>query len=1297
MWIGTEYGLNKYDGHQIYSYNSYLDSAKNQLSNGHIFAISEDKFYNLWIGTFDGLNKLDLRTGEFHSYFPNDQLSNLIYDLFPASDGDIWVGTADGLFTFNPEGEHFTKVHLMETPPEKFSVFSIAEHKGVIYTATSHGLFAIDADKQVENWSARSLTSSDRVMSVFVQGNNLWVGHFTTGVGVIDLETEQAIFYENDERDELSLADNYIYKIAEDKDGVIWLATDHGLSKHLGKGVFQNFYEDPSDEFSITSNFIHSVYFDDDNRIWVATRSGGVCYYNPQVSQFNHIKSNQFRAEELTSNNVAGFVDLPNDQLAIATDGGGVNIYDQSTGKFVDVLDAEDGLSGNKALAMVYDPRGGLWVGTWAAGLNYYDFETGQVRLYQYQADDKNSIAGNNIFDLYQSRDGNLWVGHCLDGLSRLDPVTGKVKVYAEVEDSDYSLKGTEINEIAEDHTGNIYLATDFRGLEVIDGTTGKVMQYEADGSPGALSFNSLSSVLVDQLDQVWVGTKGGGLNKLDRKTGLFENYTVNEGLPSNLIQGMALDKNGFIWISTTHGVSQMNPKTMEFINYGQTDGLQGDQFLTRSAYSTKNGLIAFGGNNGFNLFDPNLLKKDTSLLPIYISGLQVYNEPIEKIQAGEVVTFRDRVSLSSDQNFLTISFGMIDYNAAQKHEYLCKMEGLHDQWISVGNGRSVTFSGLNPGNYTFQIKARNEHRELSNSTASLKIDIALPWWKSYPALIAYFIAVILILFIFRALIVTRTNFINDIRNGEMERESLEKLNQAKLNFFTNISHEIRTPLTLITGPIEQLIQRNSGDLVTKRQLHAVKNNTDRLLRLVNQLLEFRKVESNALQLKVSESDFVQFIREIMLSFSTYAEQKSINFQLKTDQEEILLHYDSNQCEKIVFNLLSNAFKYTPEGGRITVEVLEGEESVVLVVDDNGPGIDQVAIEKIFNWFYSSNDSDLSGMNTGIGLAFTNSLVKLHHGTIQVSSEKNVSTRFEVKFRKGKDHFSKDQFDETSPNDKLVGYSVSGSESTEEVARNEKPEVGGQQKLMIVEDNVEVRAFIKSLFVDSYLIEEATNGREALEKVDEFGPDLVISDVMMPEMDGIHLCKALKSDLQTSHIPVILLTARTSLIFKMEGYENGADDYVSKPFNGELLQTRVRNLLKQREALRKKFGDQKRLVIEPSEVSVTSADEQFVQNLMESIEKNMGDVNFRVEDLGKDIGFSRTQLYRKIKALTGQSPNELIRSMRLKRAAQLLKSDAYTISEITYMVGFEDLQYFRSIFRKQFGESPSVYKKEHLQ
>ena len=652
-------------------------------------------------------------------------------------------------------------------------------------------------------------------------------------------------------------------------------------------------------------------------------------------------------------------------------------------------------------------------------------------------------------------------------------------------------------------------------------------------------------------------------------------------------------------------------------------------------------------------------------------------------------------------------------------------MEGYDRNWYEAVNIRTAHYSKIPPGDYTFWVQGSNNDGLWNDKTASIKVTVLPPIWKTWWAVGIYVLIIAGITTVLYKNIINRERLKSNLQLERSNREHSEKLYRSKIQFFTNLSHELRTPLTLIIGPLEKLISMHEGSRFLREQLYVINQNAHRLLRLVNQLLDFRKAESGNLKLKVAQGNIIKFIREIILSFQGYASQKQIELKFNSGQDNIQVYFDRDQMEKVIFNLLSNALKYTPESGEIRVDIHKLDKNrfkdhpdapsqknsyfkegyVEIAVRDNGKGIAEIYQKDIFKRFYSiENHENHDDIGTGIGLSLSKTLVELHHGNIAVDSKEGEFTCFRIRLPLGKPALDDDNFLQGFRDSEDIynyrktenGYDTVETESLKHPQTDDLEQENERPILLIIEDNNDVRNYIASIFEADYKLHEAKDGLEGYDLAQKIIPDLIISDVMMPKVDGISLCHKLKSEYKTSHIPIILLTARTSLIFKIEGLETGADDYITKPFNASIIKVRAKNLITSRKILREHFLNSDPMKIEPSHVSYTSKDEIFLNGAIKIVEENMSDTTFTVEYLGRELGMSRMQLYRKLKSLTGYSANEFIRLLRLKRAAQLLKHNQMTISEITYEVGFTDLQYFRSCFKRQYGVNPSEYDEEQV-
>lgn len=791
-------------------------------------------------------------------------------------------------------------------------------------------------------------------------------------------------------------------------------------------------------------------------------------------------------------------------------------------------------------------------------------------------------------------------------------------------------------------------------------------------------------------------------MNRFDRITETFTFYREKEGLSNDVVKSIEEDSDGNLWISTLKGISKFNPDLETFVNYTTSDGLQGNGFNLGASCLAQNGVMYFGGTNGMNLFLPDKIKKQSDeSFPCLITDLKIFSRSIQpgerirnRVILEKVIDETKSISIPHFIDNFAFEFAALNFAGADNIKYAYKMEGANGDWhYTDASRRYASFSNLSPGEYTFKVRAANIEGIWSGQVTQLEVTIVPAPWKTTWAYSLYSLLFLSLIYLFRKYELARFKLKNELRLERLERQKNKELNEMKLRFFTNISHEIRTPLTLILSPIQELI--TSGDVrkQIRDQLRNINRNANRLLLLVNQLLEFRKQEAGHAELQVAKGNFVKFIMEIILSFKEFAQQRNIDFSFTHQPDEIDIWYDSSKMEKVFFNLLSNAFKFTPDGGKISIHITREQKIVRIVVEDTGKGISKEDLPHIFERFHKF-DKDYSGnyLGSGIGLALVKKLVELHHGTISAESEPEVFTRFVIELPTGVKHFKEEEIiSDHKGGEHAMHYQIE-NDKEEDLENSILTATDDAPELLIVEDNNDVRKYLKKLFLPQYRILEAADGKAGWESALKHLPDLIISDILMPEMDGLQLCKKSKITLETSHIPVILLTARTSMLYRTEGFETGADDYITKPFDPNLLKLRVKNLITSRKRLREKFSQN--IALEPHEITITTPDQNLLQRAIEAVEKHMDDAEFDVNGLAKEIGVSRPALYRKLPAITNYTPNEFIRIIRLKRAAQILAKVDLPISDVCHQTGFKTPKYFSKCFRDFFGVLPSEYAKQ---
>ena len=1321
LWIGTWSGLVRYDGYTTTVY--YSSRAPGKIKSNKITALHEDLKGNLWIGTHMGGLFQYNRNDDTFAHYSHDPANlqslsnNNVTSILDDHRGNLWIGTENGLNVFDGKENNFKK--FFNTSGDTLSI------------------------------------ASSSVTSLFLSSaNQLWIG---TNSGINRLVSSGGKFsferYITPNTNRLDLR-NFVFQITElevNGESQIWFNTmrglvnwDNGKMKRFivpGKplphsfmrcilpvsgttpfiivgsemglhffdvttGSFKKFLNNEESSGNLSQSTISSLYLDRGGVLWVGTKSG-LNKYDTYAKDFEAYKTSVFDGAK---NIITGLQESANGGYLVSTVGGG--LYRLQNGSFDPILidNSEMHEFTNFVQTFVTDSRGNIWLGTAGAGvyrfkeLNYKRGKNVVTSFDHFHTQSKHPLSQDVIMSLEEDSHGNMWVGTWNGGLNKITPA-GEVVQYNQPE-----LKKVPLVAMHADLSGVLWVGTRGNGLyrvKVRDHDVDIRIYQQGKDSTNSLSNNVINVIFEDHGGKLWIGTEDG-LNSLDRRTEKFSSVDFRNSSGNSAIVSILEDDSGKLWLAHWSGLTVIDPLDQEFIkNYDMHDRVQGGFFYNNVCFKDSKGRLLFAGSDGFNIINPSVLAGKPNQSPLVIHNFEVLNKPVsvgkrfnDRVLLHKPISESDQITLKHFENTISFEFAALDFAAPDKVRYAYKLDGLDKEWTYTdASRRYVNYTNLAYGNYTFKVKATNSDGVWNDRVSGINIIIQPPWWKTRSAVLLYALGAMLVLYGFRKLILMRANFIHDIKLERIQRENMEKLNRAKLQFFTNISHEFRTPLTLILGPVQSLIESGSGTKFVRDNLHSISNNAQRLLRLVNQLLDFRKAESGNLKLEVSEGNIVKFLKEIKLSFDGLAEQMKIDFQFFSSSNVIKAWFDRDQFEKIMFNLLSNAFKHTPDEGKISIRVVEENDNITIAVEDSGKGVRPEHYETIFQTFFSY-DEDRHHTGTGIGLALTKSLVDAHHGTITVERTNSNLTRFTVKLLVGNKHFDESELSKRSADlEQIDSYPALSPEVLFEKAPDTDQllqRTEDQPKLMIVEDNDEVRAYVKSIFMNEFVILEAEDGKEGAALALEEIPDIIISDVMMPVMDGISMTRQLKSNTKTSHIPIILLTARTSLIFKVEGLETGADDYVNKPFNPKVLQLKVRNVIRARELMRKAFRENDTLLIEPRRVTLTSADEEFVQKALRSIEKNMSNAEYSVEGLGLDVGMSRMQLYRKLKALTGQSANEFIRTIRLKRAAQMLEQNQLTIAEITYEVGFNDLQYFRECFKKLFGVTPSEYTQKRI-
>jgi signal transduction histidine kinase/ligand-binding sensor domain-containing protein/CheY-like chemotaxis protein len=1323
IWFGTRYGLNSFDGVEFINYRNAKDD-KTSIKNEAIESLLYDGRGKIWIGTYGGgINLFDIYTKEFSK--PDEKLKGAgqyIMEIYQDANGKIWIGSFNsGLSYYDPDSDEFYNF-LADDPTHSLlpyeTIPAIGEDsQGNLWVGTGGNGLKLVRKGSGKPGSAGFLQPESYLEDKYIRclhkgkSGRLWVGA-NDGIREMTVHRNEFVFsfepYQKDEKYQ-ALANSTVLSVLETNNKV-WIGTENkglyllNLSDQTLK-LYKKNDKSLNVESNLNGNSIWALFEDRDGTVWISSYLRGLNKVDPSIQRFKTVKQAVVQEKTIQLDLISSFAEDDSGNLWIGSDGSGLFYFDQKNGRFLQHFDLSTmgNLLSNEVVSLLYDRQGNLWVGTWEGGLNI--LYKGQKEFVQLLSTPQstNNICGKNIHALYQDSKDRIWIAAFSNGLDCYDPVTG-IFTHFKKGPNQNDLLSNNIRAIAEDKKGNIWLGMEANGVQLITlddnlkiTATKNLLAKKQDQIHHGSRINS---IYLDDLGQVWLSTSGEGLYQyLPDKDSVLQ-YTMVDGLPSDMVYAAGIDDIGNLWGSTNKGLFCMNLSDKSVKTFTIGDGLQSNEFYKKSFYKSKSGELFFGGINGFNQFDAKNVLGDKNNKPpaIYITGIITSNEEETASGSNQLkgIFNGKELALKHWQNDLTFQFAATNYIQAEKNSYRFKLENYDKDWRENGSGRVAYYTNIPPGNYRFQVLASNNDGVWNEEGATFSIHIANPWYATPVAYLLYGLLVVGALVWARNNIIARERLKSQLEMEHVELMKIQELGKMKSQFFANISHEFKTPLTLIMTPIRALMDVNPLSPNSKHY-QIILNNSERLLKLVNQIMDLSKLESGNIKLKATEQDLVVFLKEITMNFSGYADQHHMDYELVFPNKKIPLFFDKEKMEKVFVNLLSNAFKFTQKYGMVSLRVKEEKDTVDIFIEDNGKGIPPEERQYVFDRFFKSNNSDNS-LSTGIGLSLTKQLVELHHGAITFTSEMDKGTCFVVSLKKGDAHLEQDQIIklampfEYSP-ESLISmneFREKGLASTGVATKEqEKPRV------LVVEDNDELRAFITGFLEPKYEIIEASNGIEGLKKAIDHMPDILVTDVTMPGMDGFELTKQLKEGKLTSHILVIMLTVKSSDESKEEGLRLGVNHYLTKPFNPAHLEMLIQNMLRSRQQYKSQLMNRQAVKLAPKEeepIPYSELDEQFLNSLIQAIEANMKDPDFKIDDLCRKMGFSKSQLYRKLKSLVGQSANEFIRSIRLKKAAQLLRQRRnLKVSEITYMVGFNDLHYFRDCFKKQYGMSPTSY------
>lgn len=1305
MWFGTRDGLNVYDGNSIKVYRS-VASDSTSISNSDILSMVEDRDGYLWVGTHNGLNRYDPVKDEFKRYYyskdSNSISNNIIWSLKELDNGDIWIGTYNGLSIFNKESGHFSNYYHDDQDNSSISsdyILSIEQSSnGSIWLGTSRGLTQAFFDEE-SNLIFKRISPDEAQDPPFIQvvsacdQNTLYVG--TKGKGLLKFDMLSNRFLDVDNVGK----DQDIRAISVGDPGAIWLGTSEGITILNNDGDAVRLSNHTYDSRSVSNNYIKSIYRDVNGSIWIGSYYGGIDFWDPANTNFITY-SDQSANRKLGYKAVSSIVSDAFKNIYIGTEGGGVTIFPHNSleAEYIN-LDKYPKLKSDN-IKSIHADGNSLWLGTFDKGLIHFQLEEKRIQNDLISSSLNELLGSSGVYAIKSSDKNNLWIGSFGRGLVNYNIKTKAIKRFYKEIPEGQGLSSNYIRCLIIDQANNIWIGTQ-DGLNFLPFSEGSniqqnIIKYFYDGNSN--TGDDVLSIYQDKSGTIWVGLRARGLFKFDGRD--FIHYPLEATRSITSIYTIEEDKDNILWLGTNQGIVKLNKSDRTFKSYSQKDGLVGNEYASGASLKMNEADFYFGGAEGVSFFNSMNLSESKFAPKTILTDLRVNNELESPKRSDGILSqslpFTSSISLAHDQSNFSIDYAMPNFISPKSNKYRYRVVGLNDNWTLTEQSRA-TFTIQRAGDYVFEVQGANNDGVWNQEVTSLYIEVRPPIWKSTWAYFVYALLVGLGLYWVYYSINAKTVLEHKLQLEHLSNERNKEINDAKLRFFTNISHEFRTPLTLITGPLQQILNEYKGSSLVYKQLLVIESNAKHLLLLINRLMDFRKLENKSLRLSASEGNLVKFIEEVYLSFSEYAKVNGYRYSFSKSTDYIPVYYDRAKMEQVFYNLISNAFKYTPSGGEIEVRIRMEARIAVVEIVDTGLGIDPNYRDKVFDRFFEIPHYKGKGRGqnsgTGIGLSIAKHIVDLHKGNISIHDNMEQGSVFKVQIQLGRSHLGEDQIVE----DFKFSDDIELYESQEPYVKMDEPIKLNQALLeaekatiLVVEDNVPLRFFIKELLEQDYNILEAGEGQEALNKAIKHLPDLVISDVMMPGMVGTELCSKIKSNMSTSHIPVILLTSRTSLLYKFEGLESGADDYISKPFDITEFRLRVRNLLESTKRLRNKFSDSR--AFDPRKVASNSVDEELLKRAIALVEENIGNSQFDIASFCSQLGVSRTLLFTKIKAWTDHTPNEFIQEMRMKRAIQLLEQDKLNVSEISYEVGFRNPKYFSKCFNKKYGISPSGYR-----
>ncbi|GAB4056069.1 two-component regulator propeller domain-containing protein [Spirosoma litoris] len=1351
IWVGTNKGIDRYDGYGLKQYDLPLNDEDGIASN-RIRALHIDQNGRLWVGVERaGLFWYDASRDRFVSVRELPGTTDFALFIQQLSHTNVHAVTTDGQNRLWVATQHFgafmiqldakgklvgiKQVGLTNHPTQEPNINKLAvDHQGTIWIGTlGNGLWCFDSNKnlaQATTLQATKVTSPDaiNIRSLHLdRRGDLWIG---TDDQIFWISKQKLNQVPNLAAQPLQRAFADIESLYLDSSDRLWISTNYGLllmnagpvtgsTPPVNEQSVHTFLPLDTDPFSINSVRVHDILEDRFHNLWLATSAGGLNQLKLRAKPFGLIRR-QMVGQTTPANNYINTIckDEAGNRLWMGTRNGFAS-YDLRTKTYQNYLNRSlsGDLNGIDVSTIFQATNGTLWIGTRYYGLYTLNGQTGSTLKQLPHNPDEVDWGGISIESITEDQFGSIWVATFNGGIHQFNRQGQHLKTYKQPILPTHQFtalfydKPQQILWASTRDAGVLKLQVSPDGLRLL-----KQFKHEPN-NPNSLNTNYAWPLLKDRQDNLWIGTIGGGLHRLSTQNGQETIERYSKWVPETDIESLLTDELGNLWIGGA-GLYQFNPSTKRLFHYDVSDGLQSNSFKVGAAYRASDGTLYFGGTNGITYFQPRTLLPNPYPPLVQITELRILNQPvgIGDTLNGRVLLNKpfyepQSIRLKASENDFSIEFVGLNYANPQKQQYAYQLEGYQSGWMQAAPGqRIVSFANLSAGDYTFLVKASNDDGVWSKEPAVLHFTILPPWWKTWWAYLIYAAILGGALILYRRIELAQQTLKNKLALEQFKVEKEKEVTDTKLRFFTNVSHELRTPLTLILGPMEELASAGTGLHNVKDKIMLMHQQTRKLLDLVNQLMDFRKVESGHIALRASQGNIIAFLTEIFLIFKLKAEELRLDYAMEAPTEAIPLYFDRSKLEIILTNLLSNSFKFTPEGGkiRLLVSVVGSPDSpavfqqdtlqnnyLQLIVRDWGVGMNPDVLEKIFDPYYQASHTETMRMTgTGIGLSLVKQFMEVHSGEVSVQSAQGVGTTFTLRLPFGKEHLSPESIREEPAQTEVLPNLL--SEPIEaEIAdeRDVSTSPVRSTRILLVEDNDELRQYLQQLFAPTFDVFMASDGIEGWEKTLELLPDLVVSDVMMPRSNGLELCRKIKQHPKTMQIPVVLLTARAAAVHELEGLETGADEYMAKPFNPKILYTKIAVILQSRFRLKEYY--QRQILLEPTDIVIPDEEKRLLEKAMIIVEAHLSDPDFTVPVLVREMGMSQSAFYRQIKAITGQSVVEFIRDVRMKRAAQLLTTTSLRVSEIANQVGFEDLKHFRKTFQSLYTLSPSDYAKQY--